>query len=92
MLVSGELAPDATGPYEQGADYDGFGTWTRQGGGWSIWFYKLSGHWVITPTIGVIPSGPDAWWSRFDIYHPQTGLYQEVNSATGRATVAKIEP
>jgi hypothetical protein len=86
MLVSGVLNPDTSGSYEQGADYAGYRTWTRIGGGWSIWWRIGTARWQLTPIIGTIPGvGNPFWIGPAGAGNPE-GLYEAAGTATGDAT------
>ena len=90
LVVRGTLVPDVSGIYERGTEYDGHGTWARQGGGWFLWYYAETEGWIINATIGTPSSGEDPCWGKLGTSNPELGTYLEGGSATGSATVAIV--
>ena len=92
IQVSGELIPDASGLYEQGADYDGYPTWSRQGGGWFLWYYMYDETYVLSVEIGNAIGPDDRYWENEIVLDVPHGNLVAQGEASGAAVVTDFFP
>lgn len=84
LIVTGELAPDATGIYRENGTYDGYPKYTLAGEfSWTIWRLNTDPPWWFISTGVQVGTPPGNWGKEGD---PATGDYQP-NGVSGTASV-----
>ena len=85
-VVSGTLNPDWTGTYTEGAEVNGYPSYS-DGAGHHIYYY--SGFYFIFTSLGSPPGPPfAAYWQQPSPGTDPDGTYNPSAGATGTATVA----
>jgi len=92
IQVSAELDPDASGLYEQGADYDGHRTWSRQGGGWFLWYSMDDLTYALSTEIGNATAETDRYWINYIELDEPHGTYNAQGTESGDAVVTDFVP
>lgn len=86
--MSGQLDPDATGSYEQLADFEGYPAYKHLTKQWYLWTEEATDALILSASLGGDIGPTYAWWSNPAPTQDPVQILDPEDLATGTATVS----